>query len=404
MPLYSYKARDKNGKIKRGELHADTEKALFLSLKDSGLYLVSCSRVKEKKDSSIWEKGFFEKVSRRDLIDFSSNLATIISSGIPILSGLQELETMSKKAVVRESIARIAEDIKSGLMLSEAMERQPEVFSEAYINAIRAGELSGNMHEVLMEIVSFLKWQDGMAEDTKKLLTYPSIVLSAIGVLLFIITGFVLPRIVPIFTSLNVKVPLPTRILLSIGMFVKADWIYILLFLTALVVVSIYYGKTKKRPLFMDRLLLKIPIAGDLIEKLSISRFVHNLKIMHQAGVDIIRSLEVAEKGIGNRVISEVIKKAREEVMRGGSLSASLSKSGYIPPLVSRMLSVGESTGKMDECLENVTEYYDKNIPETVEKILGKLQPLMTVLLGILVLFMAISLFVPLYKMMAGIR
>jgi type IV pilus assembly protein PilC len=404
MPLFSYKARDKDGKIRKGELFAETEKSLFLSLKESGLYLVSCSRVKEKKSSSIWKKGVFEKVNRRDLIDFSSNLATILSSGIPILSGLQELEAMSKKAVVRDCIARIAEDIRSGSMLSEGMERQPEVFSEAYINAIRAGELSGNMDEVLREMVSFLEWQQEMAENTKKVLTYPAVVLSAISILLFIIIGFILPRIIPVFTSLNVDVPLATRVLLSIGLFIRGNWIFILLFLAVLAVVSIYYGKGKRRPIFIDRLLLKVPVVGGLIEKFSVSRFVHNLKIMHQAGVDIRRSLEVAEKGVGNRVIGEVIKRTREEVTRGGSLSASLLKSGHIPPLVSRMFSVGETTGKMDECLENITKYYDRDIPETVEKVMGRLQPLMIIILGIAVLFIAGSFFIPLYKMMAGIR
>jgi len=364
MPLFSYKARDKDGKIRKGELFAETEKSLFLSLKESGLYLVSCSRVKEKKSSSIWKKGVFEKVNRRDLIDFSSNLATILSSGVPILSGLQELEAMTKKPVVRDCIVRIAGDIRSGSMLSEGMERQPEVFSEVYINAIRAGELSGNMDEVLREMVSFLEWQQEMEENTKKVLTYPAVVLSAISILLFIIIGFILPRIIPVFTSLNIDVPLATRVLLSIGLFIRGNWIFILLFLAVLAVVSIYYGKGKRRPIFIDRLLLKVPVVGGLIEKFSVSRFVHNLKIMHQAGL----------------------------------------KSGHIPPLVSRMFSVGETTGKMDECLENITKYYDRDIPETVEKVMGRLQPLMIIILGIAVLFIAGSFFIPLYKMMAGIR
>ena len=403
MPLFSYKARDRNGKSVKGELYADTEKSLFSSLKESGLFLVSCSEVKEKK-SSIWEKRVFEKVKRKDLIDFSSNLATILSSGIPILSGLQELKTMTKRPIVKDCIAKIAGDITSGMMLSEAMKRQPEVFSEAYINAIKAGELSGNMDEVLREIVAFLKWQDKMEEDTKKLLTYPAIVFSAITVLLFIVIGFVLPRLVPIFTSLNVKVPLPTRILLSIGLFIKGYWPFIILFVAVLTAVCIYYGRGKKRSLFIDRMLLKMPVIGGLIEKLAISRFVHNLKIMYQAGVDIGRSLEIAGKGVGNRVIRQVIKDTREEVMNGGSLSASLSKSRYIPPLTARMFSVGETSGKMDECLKNLTEYYDRVIPETIERIMRGLEPLMMIFLGVLVLIMAISVFVPLYKMMSGIK
>jgi len=404
MPLFSYRARDKNGKIRKEELFADTEKSLFLSLKESNLYLVSCSRVKKKKNSSIWKKGVFEKVNRKDLIDFSSNLAMSISSGIPILSCLQELEAMSKKAAVKECIARIAEDITSGSMLSEAMERQPEVFPEAYIIAIKAGELSGNMDGVLREMVSFLEWQQGMAENVRKVLTYPVVVLSAITIVLFIIIGFVLPRIIPVFTSLNVKVPLATRVLLFIGLFIRGNWLFIFLFVAILVVVSVFYGKGKRRPIFIDRLLLKVPVVGGLIEKLSVSRFVNNLKIMYQAGVDIRRSLEVAEKGIGNRVISEVFKRAREEVEMGGSLSASLSKSKHIPPLVSRMFSVGETSGKMDECLENIMKYYDSEIPRTIEKVMKALEPLMIIILGIAVLFIASSFFIPFYKMMAGIR
>lgn len=404
MPLYSYKARDKDGEVVKGKLFAETENTLFLALKKANLYLVSCSMVKEKKNSSIWKKGVFEKVNRKDLIDFSSNLATSISSGIPILSSLQELEAITKKATVKECIARIAENITSGSMLSEAMERQPEVFSEAYISAVRAGELSGNMDGVLREMAAFLEWQQGMVENARKVLTYPLVVLSAISIVLFIIIGFVLPRIVPVFASLNIKVPLATKALLSIGLFIKGNWPFIFLFVAILAVLSVYYGKGKRRPVFIDRFLLKVPVVGDLIEKLSVSRFVNNLRILYQAGVDIRRSLEIAEKGVGNRVIGEVIKRAREEVERGGSLSASFLKSEHIPPLVSRMFSVGETSGKMDECLENIVKYYDREIPRTIDKVMKALEPLMIIILGIAVLFIAGSFFIPFYKMLAGIR
>jgi len=404
MPGFSYKARDNNGRMVEGILFAEGEEELFPSLKEKKLYLISYSEIKGDKGASIWKKRVLEKVTRRDLIDFTSNLATILASGIPILSGLMDLEKITKKTELKETIEKIRKDVESGLVLSEAMEKHPRVFLSTYVNAVRAGEGSGNMDEVLRELVAFLEWQQDIEENIRKVMSYPVLILSVISFLVFIMVGFVFPKLIPVFTSLNIPLPLPTRVLMSIREIVISGWPVIILGLGILVVMYRYLKKIAKGRLLIDGLWLKMPIWGELIQKISISRFIHNLNTLLKAGVDIGRSLGIAGGAAGNRVIVRAINEAREEVMKGESLAASLDKSGKLPPLVVRMFYVGERSGRMEESLDNMISYYDKNIPETIGKIARTLEPLTIIILGFIVLAMALTLVVPMYKMIGAVR
>lgn len=392
MPRYNYQARNRTGQKVTGIMLAQDEQQLALTLREMDLYLVNA-----KLDDSATPFYITRPVKRRELINFTVHLAAAIGGGIPILQAFEDLELQTSNRRMKAAVRIIMEDLLGGSGLSDALARHPHIFSDIYVSTIKAGETSGSLVQVLQHLTSFLEWQDGLASEIKRATIYPATVLIAVIGLIGVLVGFVFPRILPVILSLKVPLPFITRAVMAAANFVRYGWYWILLGGASLFFLVRFLKASEGGMLIVDAIKLRLPVIGGLVEKICLSRFAHHLGILFRTGVDISQSLSIAERVVGNAVIAQAVSEAREKVIQGGSLWRSLQETGVFPPLVIRMIFVGETTGTIDNTLERVTEFYDREIPATVKKLFAVLEPLIIAFLAAVVLLVALSIFIPLY-------
>lgn len=392
MPRFSYQARSRSGQKVTGIMLAENEEQLALTLREMDLYLVNT-----KVDDSSGPVYITRPVKRRELINFTVHLAAAVGGGIPILQVFEDLELQTSNRRMKSAIGVIMEDLRGGSTLSDALARHPRIFSDVYVSMVRAGETSGSLVQVLQHLINFLEWQDGLASEVKRATIYPATVLVSVIGLVGVLVGFVFPRILPVILGLKVPLPFITRAVMAVANFVRYGWYWILLAGASFFVLIRLLKASEGGLLILDAIKLKLPVIGGLIEEICLSRFAHHLGILLRTGVDISRSLSIAERVVGNAVIAQAVSEAREKVIQGGALWRSLQETGAFPPLVIRMIFVGETTGTIDSTLERVTEYYDREVPATVKKLFAVLEPLIIMFLAAVVLLVALSVFIPLY-------
>lgn len=396
MPSFTYKAKDERGTTIIGTLTAESEDQLAQALERMNLCLISASLLKEGNKFRVNRV----RVKRSELIQFTVHMAITLSAGISILQGLKDLLDQKEKTGFKDVIGDVRRNIMAGSSLSEALERHPRVFSELYVSVVRAGEATGNMDVVLSDLVTFLEWQEELVSSAKQATIYPAFIVGAVTLLIVLMMTFVLPRFTVIFERTNLPLPLPTRIVMGVSHFFTYYWWVLILILVGLVLVQRILAAVPKGRLIMDRLKLSFPVFGELVRKIAISRFAHYLGALYRAGVDISHSLRVVERVVDNEAIARAIRIARDQVINGEAMSKALDKSGEFPPLIIRMIRVGEGTGNMDITLEKVSKYYDRDIPATIKKVFAVFEPLVIASLAVVVLGMALSMFLPLYQMM----
>ena len=373
---------------------AENEEQLALTLREMDLYLVDA---KPERTSSLLYIYITRPVKRRELINFTLHLSTSIGAGIPILQSFEDMEQQTTNKSMRKAVQVIMEDLRGGSSLSDALSRHPHIFSDVYVSMVKAGEASGSLDKVLQRLISFLEWQDSLASEIKRASIYPTTVLVAILILMSVLLGFVFPRILPVIQRLNAPLPFITRAVMTAADIVRYGWYWILLGIASFFVLVRILKASEGGLLILDAIKLRLPVIGGLIEKICLSRFSHHLGILLRTGVDITQSLSIAERVVGNAVIAQAVGEAREKVIQGGALWRSLQETGVFPPLVIRMIFIGETTGTIDNTLEKVTGFYDREIPSTVKKLIAVLEPLIIFFLAAVVLIVALSIFIPLY-------
>jgi len=398
VPLFKYKAVDFSGKEVSGSLYAETEQALQNNLRQMNLYLVTAKETAPPREFS-----FRKKIKRKDLLTFTVHLQTIVSAGIPIIQGLNDLIEQTGNRNFKKILEEVRFSIQAGSSLSEALQKHPHAFSDLYVSVVRAGEATGNLDAVLKDLVGFLEWQEELVSNIRQATIYPTIVLVAVTGLVILLMTFVFPRFTAIFEKANVPLPLPTRVVMGISHFLVHDWLYLIIGVVLLVVFFKIFQKTDAGRHVIDRMKLRIPIFGTLILKINLSRFSHYLGALIRAGVDITQSLLIVEKVIGNVVLSDIVRLMRARVQAGEFMSDTLREFPQFPPLVVRMVAIGESTGNMEETLDKVSAYYDREVPTTIKRVFAIFEPLVIVFLASVVLLMALSMFLPLYQMMGVI-
>ncbi|HUU27449.1 MAG TPA: type II secretion system F family protein [archaeon] len=404
MPVYEYKAADDNGKSVKGVLTAETEEDLETALESQNLFLIS-AKLSNKSEAPSGQGGAGRgrivraKVKRADIIAFTVHLSTVVGAGVPILQGLDDMIDETDNPNFKIVIRGIRQQIESGSSISDAFAQHPEVFSELYIAILKSGETTGRLDEVLKEIVGFLEWQDELMGTIKQATTYPIIVLTAVMGLIGIMFTFVLPRFLAIFDSFNIPLPLPTRIVIAISSFFQNFW---WLIIAAGVVAFVGLRAANKTPqgrMMLDKAKLGIPIFGELVRKIALSRFSHYLATLFGAGVNIMNALEVVERVVGNAVLSEVVRRARIQVGTGQSIALALRESKEFPTMVVRMVTIGETTGNLEETLQKVSDYYDREVPITIKRLFTTLESVIIIVLGIVVLFVVLSIILPMLSL-----
>ncbi|MFZ3138758.1 MAG: type II secretion system F family protein [Thermodesulfovibrionales bacterium] len=397
MAYFNYRAIDENSRVIKGKIGASDEDDLEQILRANGLILLEAT----KSTFVFYRK---PRLSEKDLVNFTYLLNLILSSGVPLMSGLNQMAKQSANRRIATAASFIQSKLESGKSISGSMSEYPELFPQFYISMVRAGEVSGNLEQVLNDVMAYLEWQIKLKKDVKAALAYPAIVLTAVAFLIAILFIFIMPKFMKILADFKVGLPLPTKILVFIVGIIKGYWPLILLGLISTpFILRILYGTSAGRRI-IDMFFLKLPLFGELVRKLNHSRYFRTFATLFRSGLNMNEILRVSSDVVNNTVIAASFYKVTNAVLGGDQLSKALRDSGEFAPLLVNMVEIGEQTGTLDNTILRISDVYDREIPETMKKIFTIVEPLIIILLGGLVLLTVASFFLPLYKIIGGIR
>lgn len=396
MPNFKYKVRDKNGQAIAGIIDAPTSQVAGDRLYQQGYLPIMIEE--EGKDISSALSNFlkrFKKVKAEELIFFSQQLSTLYKAGLPLLTGLESLAEQADNKKLKPALKDISRQIEGGSTLFEALLRHPDIFSPVYINMVRAGETSGRLGESLDRFIILAERELKTRQKVKEATRYPKIVILSLFIASAILIAFVIPRFAEMFARFNTLLPLPTRIMIGINSFFHTYWHVILSALVGIPILFKHYIKTKQGKYFWDSVKTRIPIFGILLLKIALSRFSYLFVMLNRSGVPILQTLEITSATIDNVILSKSITRISQMVKEGRSLTDAMKESGKFTPLVIQMVSIGESTGTLDEMLMRTTDYYDFEVDNSIKKLSTYIEPALTVFLGLVVLFLALAVFLP---------
>jgi len=397
--LYAYRAIDAEGRVSNGSLDAANAIDLELRLRRLGLDLITFDTVKRSTAART------RHVTRAELITFCFHLSQLLKAGVNIIEALTDLRDTVDNAGFRQVIASLLEDIQGGLKLSAAMANHSYCFDNVFVALMRAGEESGQLTEVLDQLSENLKWQDEMASQAKKAMVYPVMVLVVIMGVVFVLMTVLVPQLAATFKQLVPKLPRETEVLIFLsGIFVK--WWYLLLGVpTALVAAAWFLGRTNEKVgRAIDEIGLKLPVLGALRQKIILARFSTYFALLYRAGISVLACIEICEKIVGNRVMEEGLKRVGRSISEGQGISQAFVATKLFPPLVLRMLRVGETTGALDAALLNVSYFYNREVRDGISRMQTLLGPATTVVLGVLIIAILYSIFLPIYDVIAKIK
>jgi type IV pilus assembly protein PilC len=399
MSLYSYKAMNPQGRIVLGRMDAINAVDLELRLKRMELDFINGDPVRQG--------GLIPgaSISRRELINFCFHLEQLIRAGVPILDGLTDLRDSLENPRFREVIAGMIESIDGGKTLSQAMMEYPKVFDGVFASLVRAGENSGNLPEVLKNLVESLKWQDELTSQTKKLIMYPAFMGTVvIGVVLFMMI-YLVPKMVSFITSMGQQLPLHTRILIATSNIFVHYW-YLVIGAPILVTVglAILLRTNADARYRFDEFKLRLPLVGTILRKIILSRFAGVFAMMYGSGISVLDSLRATEGVVGNRVIRRGLRRVGEMIAEGQSITVAFQNVGLFPPLVVRMLRVGENTGGLDTALINVSYFYGRDVKESIGRVQAMIEPVMTIAVGLILGWVMLSVLGPIYDAITKLK
>ncbi len=396
---YSYRVRDRQGKIISGKLEADNETSVSQRLREMGYFVIGVEEEKvslRKKELHI----FKPKVKAKDITVFTRQFATMINAGLPLVKCLNILSEQTDSPVLTEVIADVQHEVEMGRSLSEALAKHPDTFKELYTSMVKAGEIGGVLDDVLLRIATTLESEDEIRRRIKSALTYPIAMFAISVLLLLIMLVFVVPAFEKMFKDMGANLPFLTKIIMSASHFL-VSWKGAILAI-ALIGGVVYLRRWIKTPggrRKLDALKLKLPVFGTLFHKMSLSRFSRTLGTLVASGVPILQALEITSKTVGNVLVAEAVENVRAGVKEGDSIARPLGHSPLFPPMVTQMLAIGEETGALDTMLNKVSDFYDSEISATVEALTSLLEPILIVFLGLVVGTIVIALYMPIFSL-----
>lgn len=396
MSIFKYRVRDRSGKLLKGAIEANSAEMAGDQLFRLGYLPVSIEEVKE--GTSISNLNVFDrlkKINLEDLVLFSQQLSILYKAGLPILTALSIIKDQMENKKFAEIIDKISKEINMGSTLYGAMSKYPEAFSSVFINMVRTGETSGRLGEILDRFVTLGEREVRTRQRIREATRYPKIVILSIIIAFIILISFVIPRFSSTFQQFNTPLPLPTRIMIAVNRLFHSYWYIILVILSGIVLTSKKLLKEKSIKYLWDRLKIRLPIFGPLLLKIALTRFSYTLGILNRSGIPILQSLEITAKTLDNMFLSQSVEKIGLKVKEGSTLSDAIKENGIFTNLVIQMISVGETSGELDEMLMKLTDYYDVEIDNTLKRLPTYLEPALTVILGVFVLFLALAVFLP---------
>ena len=402
MANFHYRAIDAQGKPAEGEMTALDLSQLEQRLQDMGLWLVRALEAKPKTSSPIGKRG---KVKPRDLLEFSTHMFTLLDAGIPLSQAVSNLAKESPNLQLRSTLHAVFQQVEAGSPLAAAMKQHPNVFPPQITNLIQAGEESDTLADTFKELERYLDWAEQIRGDVRQATIYPSIVIFAVTGLLILLFTFVIPRFIPVLHDLHVPLPFVTVLVIGVSEFMVHNWMVWMpiLLMTPL---AWWVGRSYVTGFssWRDRIILQLPVVGELLRMLTLSKFVQNFAVLYRAGIPVLQCLELCRGLVGNRVVSDALQNVQRSIAEGSTIHESLQRYPIFPPMMIQMISVGETTGNLPKTLMNVANYYNREIPRRVKKIFGILEPVITLGLIGIVGIVALALFMPMMSLMGGIK
>jgi type IV pilus assembly protein PilC len=401
MKKFSYSVKDKGGRTLKGEIEAQDKQQALASLREKGMLVVRLEETAQRKAFSL-KSGKSKKTAKvpmDELVLFTRQMATMVASGITIVTALDTLAEQVDNEGFKFVLRDIKESVNTGSSLSEAMARHKQVFFGYFINMIRAGESSGMLDDVLERVATYLEKTSALQKKIKSAMIYPSVVTSmAIAITLVMILK-VIPVFEDMFAGFGAALPAPTQFLINVSHFMQEFfWVFAIL-VTGLFFALKYYAGTDNGRKTIDGLQLNLPVFGPLLRKVAISKFTRTLSTLVKSGVPILTALEIVSRTSGNVVVEGAVKKVRESVQEGESIADPLEKSGIFPPLVTRMVDVGEKSGELENMLSKIADFYDEQVDTAVDGLTSLIEPLIIAFLGIVIGGIVLCMFLPVFKM-----
>jgi len=400
MATYFFRAVDEESHVLMGKLRARNESDLEKILNMRRLTLIEAERTGLFNLDGLLEPRY----SQKDLLDITYFLYLIVSSGIPIMGGLEDLKKQGRKKL--SYVAEHLHDaIESGMSLSEGMTTLSRIFPDYYIQMIRAGEASGNLDGSLDHLMDYIESQINLRKTIKSYLIYPSIIIALMVTLVLLLFTFVFPKLVTILINLRAELPLPTRIIIFSANFMNKYFFYIIgMIIAAIITIRITSRKILPIKRLIDHLILSVPIIGDIMRKTNLSRYLKTVGMLYDSGANPETIFTLSPGVVKNVYLSEALKGITELILAGDNITQAMIKAGVFPPLITDIISMGEKTGNLDKSLKRACEIFDKEVPETIKKLFTLLEPLLIVLLGVFVLILLLSIFLPIYRIVGSIR
>ncbi len=393
MAIYNYRARDRQGKLVVGKIESVSSISAEKQIEDLRLIPISVEEATSFSCGDVFP--VFQRISKKDVIIFSRQLATLYQSGVPLTRSLDSLIEFTENRKFKNVLSEVKRDVESGQTLYKSLSKHPNVFTEIYVNMVEVGENSGFLYDVLVRLALLMEKDMAVKAKVQTATFYPKIVLSAIIIAVVILVGFVIPKFAMLYRSFNVPLPLETRILVAISGFFVNYWYVILVAAFALIVgVKLYMGSSGGR-LWWDEHKLKIPIFGSIFYKSMMSRFTRIFGLLFQSGLPVNRSFELIRDAVNNKFFTNKIDEIQSDVIRGESIAASFKNSKIFSGIVIQMVSIGEETGHIDEMLAKVADYFDEDLDHQLSILQASIEPvLLTIIFG-MVLFLALAIYLP---------
>lgn len=391
MPTFKYVAKDQNARDVTGKIVADRQSGVVEELRKRNLTIISIAPVKEAVSFSFSRK----KVKEEDLVMFSRQLATMVDAGIPILQALDALQEQISHPFFKGVIASVRDDIQVGSSLSAGFSKHPQAFDTLFVNMVKVGETGGVLSAILDRVATYMEKTIKLKHKVQSAMIYPAVVVSMAAIITIILLVKVVPTFASIYDSFDAELPAMTQLLINISNIMKKYILFVIGFFILMGFLLSRWYQTNQGREAVDGFSLRVPIFGEIIRKVAISRFSRTLATLLQSGVPILESLDIVGKTSGNRVVENVVSTVKVNVREGESIAGPLVKSGVFPPMVTRMIAIGEKSGQLEKMLTKIADFYDDQVDAAVAGLTSIIEPVIIGFLGIVVGFIVIALFLP---------
>ena len=401
MPVYLWVGKNRKDEVQKGEIEAVNEEAVKAQL---ARQRITPTKVKKKPKDLFENVSFLQpKVKERDVILFARQFSTMIDAGLPIIQCLDILYSQQGNATFKKMLKEIKESVEGGATLAEALKKFPKQFDSLFVNMISAGEAGGILDSILRRLAAYMEKAAKLKAQVKGAMTYPIVTLIIAVVVLAVILVFVIPVFEEMFADFGGELPVPTQIVVAMSDMVKSKIIYIIIGLILFIIAfKKSYGTEKGRE-FIDKMLLKLPVFGDLLRKVAVAKFTRTMGTMLSSGVAILEALDIVAKTAGNKTVENAVYNVRKGIAEGRTMADPLAQSGVFPSMVCQMISVGESTGALDAMLGKIADFYDEEVDQAVENLTALIEPFMLVFLGVTIGGLVVAMYLPIFKMAGAI-